>query len=313
MKNAPFQLIKSQDCFNERGKATLLNVPRPLCTNQSILVALSATSSKIYELHAIQARNEDRRCWFVDQLVVSDPHLITATPLDPTFILSALLLSIPEYARNTYSRYDDIIDTLRNTFPESRDLLPLLESDALKSVTDKCCDSKELSEDELVYKFSTEKFMEYIDRKISRCLSVITAERDIKSLEPSPHHLLTPELALPNAQRESYKKNIIDTILYSIPRSLHAQIKERHPMPDLDAHEEKASKEKFKSDTLIRSNKGYDEGKELDNDDKQKKPAKGTRGSEQLKKVDTRKMMKLDGFFAKKPAKTDQKENDTEA
>lgn len=72
----------------------------------------------------------------------------------------------------------------------------MLDSDALKSVIDKCCDSKELSDDELVYKFSAEKYMDYIDRKISRCLSVITAERDVKSLEPSPHHLLTPELTL---------------------------------------------------------------------------------------------------------------------
>lgn len=29
-----------------------------------------------------------------------DPRLITATPLDPTFIIAALLLSMPEHARS---------------------------------------------------------------------------------------------------------------------------------------------------------------------------------------------------------------------
>lgn len=101
-------------------------------------------------------------------------------------------------------------------------------------------------------------------------------------------------------------------MLYSVPHDLHKQVKQRHPTPDLDAFDAEQSKQKHQPDTLIRSNKGYDEGKELDKEEG-KKPTKGTRGAENLKKVNTSKMMKLDSFFAKKPAKANQKENEKEA
>ncbi|TIA87293.1 hypothetical protein E3P99_03252, partial [Wallemia hederae] len=289
------------ECFNDHGKATILSVPRPLNTDQRILVAVDASAEKLYELHATHARNEEDRCWFIDQLIVSSPNLITATPLDPTFLVSSLFLAMSEHARNTYSRYDDLVDTLSNSFTACSDLAHLLQTPASKQALSRCCESKRLAEDELVYKFSTDTYLSYINAKISRCLSTITANRDIKALEPPPHHLLTPELTL-----QSYKKNIVECVLYSVPSTLHKQVREQHATPDLDAYEAEQSKQKHSADTLIRSNKGYDEGKSLDKDDAKKGPAKGTRGSENLKKVDTSKMMKLDGFFAKKK---DTKEN----
>ena len=82
---------------------------------------------------------------------------------------------------------------------------------------------------------------------------------------------------------ESFKKNIIEVILYNVPTKLHSQIRQRNPTPDLDQYEEKAKAERLKSDSLIRtSNRVFDEDKELVN--KKEKPTKGTRGAEALKK-----------------------------
>ncbi|TIA68868.1 hypothetical protein E3P89_03892 [Wallemia ichthyophaga] len=284
-----------EDCFNERGCASIVRVPRPLNTQERILVAVSSDSDRLYEMHATQARHEEDRCWFVDQLIVADPRLITATPLDPTFIVASLLLSVPDHARSTYSRFEDITDTLRNAHTDC-DILPLLHTNAAKAGLERCCESKELAADEMVYKLSEPRYLGYVDAKIARCLSTVVAQRDIKCVEPPTHHLLTPELTL-----QSYKRNMVECVLYNVPYSLHTIVRQHNTTPDLDAFDAEQSKQTHQSDTLIRSNKGgYDEGKELDREEV-KKPAKASRGAENLKKVDTSKMMKLDGFFAKKP------------
>lgn len=75
-------------------------------------------------------------------------------------------------------------------------MLPLLQTNAMKKALERCCESKELAEDELVYKVSVDRYLQYIDSKVGRCLSTVTARRDIKCVEPPPHHLLTPELTL---------------------------------------------------------------------------------------------------------------------
>lgn len=148
-----------------------------------------------------------------------DPRLITATPLDPTFIVASLLLSVPDHARSvsggaqalrdilsntkytqTYSRFEDITDTLRNAHTDC-DILPLLHTNAAKAGLERCCESKELAADEMVYKLSEPRYLGYVDTKIARCLSTVVAQRDIKCVEPPTHHLLTPELTLRRCMR----------------------------------------------------------------------------------------------------------------
>lgn len=88
------------------------------------------------------------------------------------------------------------MDHILNSFQDFKDLSTLFRLKTFNECLEKVCECKELTENELVYKPSFENYLDYIDKKISRCLSSITTNRDIKVLEPSSHHLLTPELTL---------------------------------------------------------------------------------------------------------------------
>ncbi|KAJ7217837.1 ribonuclease H2, subunit B [Mycena pura] len=282
-----------------------LRLPHP----RTELVALflpyqpeGSTRDGILEVQAVAPTNA--RSWFIGQEVVADGKLLVMTPIDPAF----LLIPILQYHENTSQRmfrpadeiFEDAATNLEQVSAANKDvslhiskedILYFTSMDCCRKALRRVCDVKDIAEDITVYRFSSEKVVEYLRTKIER-LSTPEAADISRTVVRS----LAKDGLLEDGKEELLQVGRIraacDLVGQYINPSMRSLLAASYDFTALDSYFKSIEVEELVEKPVKRKPAPTTV-------EKKRKPAT-SQGVEKLKKAKTGGMAKLSTFFAKK-------------
>ncbi|TEB38289.1 hypothetical protein FA13DRAFT_736201 [Coprinellus micaceus] len=279
-----------------------LCLPHPRTGHFSLFLP---TDTQILEVQAVSPSNE--RSWFWGQEVVEDGKLLVMTGLDPAFLLIPLL----EAAKSTVFRTpDDIFDQMSQSLKAPDDDSVANDSSQAKSVARladlKCthtglrrvCETKDIGGDTIVYRYSKEKAVQYLRRKVDRLSTAQEVEKSRTIIR-----ILARDGLMDDGKESLLEQGRIKTTCELVSQYLSPSMKSEllasYDLSALDKH----LKSRLAEETLLKTTTNTGKGKggaKGEADKKRKAPAKRSHGVDQLKKANTTGMAKLSSFFTKK-------------
>ncbi|KAJ2916776.1 hypothetical protein MD484_g3620, partial [Candolleomyces efflorescens] len=278
-----------------------LSLPHPRTGHFALFLP---TDTQILEVQAVSPSNP--RSWFLDQNVIEDGKLLVMTPIDPVFLLIPLL----EYGKSgVFMPADQIFDEISKNMkgPEGEQLGA--DSTQAKSVFGlvslKCtqvalrrvCENKDLTPDMAVYRYSKEKAIQYLRKKVDRLVESKALDQSRTIIRTLARDGLMDD-GKEDLLREGRIKAACDLVGQYLSSSLKAELLSTYDLSKLEKH----LRETLEEDVPLKSSTNTAKGKgaTAKDGDKKRKAVKSSHGVEQLKKANTAGMAKLSSFFTKK-------------
>ncbi|KAH9949549.1 ribonuclease H2, subunit B [Amylocystis lapponica] len=279
-------------------------------------------SSSILEVQAVAPPNP--RSWFMTEgEIIEDGKLLLMTPIDPAFILIALFRSVHSEAdsHGQFRTTDDLFDEVATKFmqaemsvsqetPEgctAKDILHFLSFDCTLNAVRRICETKDITPEITVYRYSPVKVEEYLKAKVARLAKAEVFEAS---------RTLTRNLAK-DGLMEDGKEALLESARVRAACDLVSQYITQDLYNALVASYEYVSQPLRLEDSpnddrnalaaLVAENMDKVEEKESKTtgaaaDGKKRKAPKASFGVEKLKKANVKGMAKISNFF-QKPAK----------
>ncbi|KAJ2922730.1 hypothetical protein H1R20_g14368, partial [Candolleomyces eurysporus] len=274
-----------------------LSLPHPRTGHFALFLP---TDTQILEVQAVSPTNP--RSWFLDQDVIEDGKLLVMTPIDPAFLLIPLL----EYGkfRTVDNIFDDISSNMKGPEGEQigadsaqvKSVFSLVSLKCTQVALRRVCENKDLSSDTVVFRYSKEKTIQYLRRKVDRLV-------ESKALDQSRTIIRTlardglMEDGRESLLREGQIKATCDLIGQYLSPSLKAELLSSYDLSKLEQHLKEGLVEEAPLKASTNTAKG--KGTTSKDGDKKRKATKASHGVEQLKKANTAGMAKLSNFFTK--------------
>ncbi|KAF7306082.1 hypothetical protein HMN09_00763300 [Mycena chlorophos] len=285
--------------------ATPLNSTRflRLLHPRTELPTLFLATDDILEVQSVSPVNS--RSWFIEQEVVSDGKLLVFTPVDPAFLLLPILQSVyPENATGMFRPADEIFEDAATDLdkPSSDASKSITKEDVLYFTSMQCCrralrcicDVKEITEDIIVYRFSREKVVQYLQKKVARLATPETMEMS-RTLVRN----LAKDRLLEDGKEDLLKlgraRAACDLLGQYIPPATRGALVASYDFSPLDTYLKSLDDEK---EALVVQKTTKAKSAPAPTDNKKRKDT--STGVEKLKKAKTTGMAKLSTFFAKK-------------
>ncbi|EIW83182.1 hypothetical protein CONPUDRAFT_136310 [Coniophora puteana RWD-64-598 SS2] len=260
------------------------------------------------------------RSWFHEENVVADGKLLVMTPIDPAFLLIPILqASIPDNdAQVNFMPLDDILESSATRLASSsvsnesisrRDVISLGALPCVKRAVKRICEAKEITEEIIVYRYSSERVLEYLRKKVYRlskpphCDISRTIVRSLAKdglMDDGKEELLrlgrtkaACEILSQYLSPEIYQQ-VLSSYDFSSLDTYLKTLNDNHLVP-VESGNSTAKAKKGSRDNVAGATQS-------DGAKKRKAPAKGSHGVEKLKKANTNGMSKLSTFFQKKSA-----------
>ncbi|KAI0297102.1 ribonuclease H2, subunit B [Russula brevipes] len=271
---------------------------------------------RILEVQSVSPPNQ-RSWFFTEGEVISDGKLLVMTPIDPTFLLIPILQTVKpnDGSAGIFQPLDDILDeaapkvvrdvngrTSDDALPPicQEDLLSLTRCDCVVSAMKNICDFQDITPELMVYRYSEDKVIEYLQAKVSRLSKHAVAEKSrtiVRNLakdglmDDGKEDLL--ELARVRAA--------CDLVSQYITHDLYSALVAKYDFTPLDVHI-KAIKDEELAKALASAPANKSRAADaVDGDGKKRKAkSKASQGVEKLKKVNVSGMAKISAFFQKK-------------
>ncbi|EMD37888.1 hypothetical protein CERSUDRAFT_114528 [Gelatoporia subvermispora B] len=253
----------------------------------------------------------EKRSWFMSSdEVVEDGKLLLLTPIDPAFLLIPILRSLisAEGDPGNFRPIDDLFEdaavklkSLESSSQATTDLLYLSSLPCVQTAMSRICETKDITEDITVYRFSTLHTMEYLQLKVGnlRRPEILESSKTILRnlakdglMEDGKETLL--ELARTRAACE--------LVSQYLPRDLYTTLLGSYDFAPLDAYLKTLREEEA---TLAAADMSKVEMREsqtqssASGDKKRKGQTKASYGVEKLKKANVKGMSKISSFFQK--------------
>ncbi|CCM01488.1 uncharacterized protein FIBRA_03542 [Fibroporia radiculosa] len=267
----------------------------------------------ILEVQTISPPNA--RSWFMPEgQIVDDGQLFLMTPIDPAFLLIAILNSCTESAENFRPAEDLLEDATIRTFGSwdtnklhdqsmMHGIHALITFTGTHQAMRRICEVKEVTADITVFRYSPRKVLDYLRTKVarlakpdicekSRTLVRIMAKDGI--MEDGKEHLL----------ESARTRAACELISQYIPEDIFTTLLESYDFAELDTHlqmmrDDLAAQAAHDSnETKTRKGKAS-KAANNDADKKRKAQTKASNGVEKLKKVNVKGMAKISSFFQK--------------
>ncbi|EKM80701.1 hypothetical protein AGABI1DRAFT_98838 [Agaricus bisporus var. burnettii JB137-S8] len=290
----PSEAVRSLCACEE--KVPYLRLPHPRTDNGDV------ATNQVLELQAINPM--DSRSWFLGNEVIADGKLLLMTPIDPVFLLLPVLSCIQpnDGSAGQFKPADDMLEEAALRLQEqsqsrkdgrisNEDILRLTNLRCARNALKHICDIKEITEEITVYRYSRERVLDYLRKKVIRLSTPSTLEKSktiIRSLakdglmEDGNEDLLKTPVGQLRAACELVSHYLSPTLRDMLYASYeYAYIHLHEAMTSIAASQNKKA-----------GNKTATEGKK-------RKAARGSLGVETLKKVNVDGMAKLSTFFKK--------------
>ncbi|ESK96583.1 ribonuclease h2 subunit b [Moniliophthora roreri MCA 2997] len=293
---------------------SLIRLPHPRTGLPALFLPFNsaAHASSISELQQVTPPNA--RSWFVGDEVVADGKLLFFVPVDPAFLLIHILKStLPN--DTPFRPADDILEesvTALENLTKSRskdpsthisasDLTCFTSLECSRLALGRICETKEISPELIVYRFSMSKAIEYLRKKVARLSSsdIVDASRTLARslakdglMEDGNESLL--ELA--------HSKLAYDLVSQYLSPDIRSELLASYDFVQLDQHLKNLEDEKMCVEMPSSGGKKTKGPLPSENPaNGKRKAAKGSQGVEKLKKANINGMAKLTTFFTKKP------------
>ncbi|KAA1476046.1 hypothetical protein DENSPDRAFT_806586 [Dentipellis sp. KUC8613] len=272
----------------------------------------------ILEVQSVEPPNP-RSWFFTEGQVVGDGKLLIMTPVDPAFLLIPLIeLTKPaEGHAGTFRALDDIFDEALVTLQKKpqkpipgdptstlceKDVLALSALDCARSALARICDTKDITPEITVYRYSSDAVVRYLRSKVARLAAVGVSEASKTIVRRLARDGLMEDgkEALLELGRT---KAACDLLSQYLSPATHAALLATYDFAPLDAHvkalQDEAAAAALANAPLVKGkNSAKGEGEE--DGKKRKAKARGSVGVEKLKKANVSGMSKISTFFQKK-------------
>ncbi|KAG7098771.1 hypothetical protein E1B28_000679 [Marasmius oreades] len=278
---------------------------------------ISSSKECILELQHVTPSNP--RSWFVGDEVLAEGKLMFLLPVDPVFLLIYILKFFTKDERSGIFRpADDIFEDAAlkleaasliskeskgsSLHLSSKDIRTFTSMQCCRNVMDKICEAKNVTAEIVVYRFSSDKAVEYLRRKVERLstLEVVQTSR-----------ILIRNLAKDGLTEDGYEdllelgrvKTACDLVSQYLSPDFRSLLLASYDFKKLDEYYKTLEEEKMCMEAPTNDAKKTKKEQSLDGivDNKRKKGTiKGTQGVEKLKKVNINGMAKLTTFFGRK-------------
>ncbi|KAI0081258.1 hypothetical protein K474DRAFT_1635966 [Panus rudis PR-1116 ss-1] len=307
-----------------REAPRFLRLPHPRTGVPSLFLPYRAHDSertKILEVQVVAPPNE--RSWIMTEgQILEDGQLLLMTPVDPAFLLIPILRSIhpSDGSLGNFRPLEDMLEDASRIFMRRhqseratakgdndvqltmKDITEFCAFDCVLSAAKRICETKDITEDIVVYRYSPERVVKYLKNKVSRVANptLLDGSRTIvRSLAKDGLMEDGKESLLESGRLRA----ACDLISHYTPPDIFDSLLASYDFAALNAHLEAAQQE---TAALAASKMANVEAKEskgskdtTDAAKKRKAAAKGSHGVEQLKKVNVKGMAKLSTFFQK--------------
>ncbi|KAF5316905.1 hypothetical protein D9611_003880 [Ephemerocybe angulata] len=280
-----------------------LSLPHPRTGHFALFLP---TDTGILEVQAVSPTNA--RSWFLEQEVVEDGKLLVMTPIDLAFLLIPLLEAAKSTVfRTTDDTFEQICQNIKGPESETLDtdcaqIKSIARLADLKCIQDglrRICETKELSPDMAVYRYSKERAIQYLKRKADR----MARSKDLDQSKTIIRNLARDGLMEDGKEtllEQGRIKAACELVGQYLSPATKAALLSSYDLSALDKHLKANAEAEIPLKVATNTTKGKGAAAKGDDAKKRKAPAKASHGVEQLKKANTTGMAKLSSFFTKK-------------
>ncbi|KAG9316403.1 ribonuclease H2, subunit B [Chiua virens] len=269
--------------------------------------------SKILEVQAVEPPNA--RSWFIGDEVVSDGKLLVMTPVDPLFLLIPMLRGInqPGGSVGNFRPAEDIFEDAARYIAEAsktvvtqdapisvevEDVMRFAALDCTKKAMKRLCDVKEVTPEITVFRYSAEKLMQELRKKVM----ALSAPRTME-LSRCLVRSLAKDALMEDRHEDLYElgriKLACELLGQYLVQDIQGTLVASYDFARLDIHVKEQSSPVPETSTTIKKPKAGPETTS-EGTKKRKKDSKASQGVEKLKKANINGMTKLSTFFTKK-------------
>ncbi|KAF8325234.1 ribonuclease H2, subunit B, partial [Cantharellus anzutake] len=293
---------------------------------------LEGSQSRILEVQCVSP--DVQRSWFIDNHVESNGELLLFTPIDPAFLLIPFLRAafpivyaglehrfrtlddILEEAANRLYPPDSLVqsspsqsneNSKQNTQSIAADITSLSSLPCIRTAFNRACETKQIAEDVVMYKYSERKLLDLLQAKVGKLVDPRTFGAFPSFSRPLARLGLYKEQENGRANGQQLEsvaalarlKVACDAVSQYLSPDLSQILRDSYDLQELDKYVAKLAAEESPSLEQTINNKKKASAPNTKANPKEVKKAKGSRGVEALKKVDTSGMNKLSKFFKK--------------
>ncbi|XP_006460823.1 hypothetical protein AGABI2DRAFT_192416 [Agaricus bisporus var. bisporus H97] len=322
----PSEAVRSLCACEE--KVPYLRLPHPRTDIPSLFLPIDngdVATNQVLELQAINPM--DSRSWFLGNEVIAgvgftlssihflisfasmtDGKLLLMTPVDPVFLLLPVLSCIQpnDGSAGQFKPADDMLEEAALRLQEqsqsrkdgrisNEDILRLTNLRCARNALKHICDIKEITEEITVYRYSRERVLDYLRKKVIRLSTPSTLEKS-KTIIRS----LAKDGLMEDGNEELLKigqlRAACELVGHYLSPTLRDMLYASYDFTKLDTFLKSAIDEAM---TSIAASQNKKAGNKTTTEGKKRKAAKGSLGVETLKKVNVDGMAKLSTFFKK--------------
>ncbi|KAF8517650.1 ribonuclease H2, subunit B [Gautieria morchelliformis] len=311
---APAEVCCALDAGNKggipfaSGHLQLLRLPHPRTGVPSLFLphitnaAVSGreTSSSILEVQAI-APNSSRSWLLEGDQILADGKLLLMTPVDPVFLLIPILQAAQplDGSIGNFRPADDIFEEAASKLTQGsaikgQDVLRLATLDCVRGALNRICDSKEVTEELTVYRYSHSKLLQSISAKVARL-----SQSNVFDVYPSLQRQLAKDGLLDEGKgelRQAGRTRVAcEMVSQYLPPDMTSKLIASHDFAALEAHIQALTDET----NLPNPTCPTPTLKVNENEKKRKAVSQSSKGVSKLMKVNTTGMSKISTFFKK--------------
>ncbi|KAF7782330.1 hypothetical protein Agabi119p4_1706 [Agaricus bisporus var. burnettii] len=303
----PSEAVRSLCACEE--KVPYLRLPHPRTDIPSLFLPIDngdVATNQVLELQAINPM--DSRSWFLGNEVIADGKLLLMTPIDPVFLLLPVLSCIQpnDGSAGQFKPADDMLEEAALRLQEqsqsrkdgrisNEDILRLTNLRCARNALKHICDIKEITEEITVYRYSRERVLDYLRKKVIRLSTPSTLEKS-KTIIRS----LAKDGLMEDGNEELLKigqlRAACELVSHYLSPTLRDMLYASYDFTKLDTFLKSAIDEAM---TSIAASQNKKAGNKTATEGKKRKAARGSLGVETLKKVNVDGMAKLSTFFKK--------------